>query len=140
IAIVDLTGRKVDGFIDVSPYQAPHGIQIDKTGSTIYVACDISRKLLVIDTTSRSIKAAIDTEGTGHWIAVLPDASKLYVANKNDRLFVSVIDLKTNKMVGKVPAPGGTQGIVASADGKYVVVADNAAPQLLVIDTKTDTV
>ena len=140
IAIVDLTGRKVDGFIDVSPYQAPHGIQIDKTGSTIYVACDISRKLLVIDTKSRSIKAAIDTEGTGHWIAVLPDASKLYVANKNDRLFVSVLDLKANKMVGKVPAPGGTQGIVASPDGKYVVVADNREPQLLVIDSKTDTV
>ncbi len=48
IAIVDLPSRKVDGTIDVSPYQAPHGIQIDDAG-TIYVTCDISRKLLVID-------------------------------------------------------------------------------------------
>lgn len=140
IAIVDLVSRKVDGIMDISPYQAPHGIQIDKTGDTIYVTCDLSRKVLVIDTKSRAIKAAIDTEGTGHWIAVLPDASKLYVANKNDRLFVSVLDLKTNKMVGKIPASNGTQGIVASPDGKYVVVADNSEPQILVIDTKTDTV
>jgi YVTN family beta-propeller protein len=140
IAIVDLPARKVDGIIDISPYQAPHGIQIDKTGATIYVTCDLSRKVLVIDTKSRSIKAAIDTEGTGHWIAVLPDASKLYVANKNDRLFVSVLDLKTNKMVGKIPAPNGTQGIVASPDGRYVIVADNSEPKLLVIDAKTDSV
>jgi YVTN family beta-propeller protein len=140
IAVVDLANRKVDQIIDVSPYIAPHGIQIDPTGSTIYVACDLSRKVLVIDTKSRSIKAAIDNEGTGHWIAVLPDASKLYVANKNDRLFVSVLDLKTNKMVGKIPAPNGTQGIVASPDGKSVIVADNSEPKLLVIDTKTDKV
>src|SRR5215471_1719032 len=140
IAVVDLANRKVDQIIDVSPYIAPHGIQIDPTGSTIYVACDLSRKVLVIDTKSRSIKAAIDTEGTGHWIAVLPDASKLYVANKNDRLFISVLDLKTNKMAGKIPAPNGTQGIVASPDGKSVIVADNSEPKLLVIDPKTDKV
>ncbi|HEY6345490.1 MAG TPA: hypothetical protein VIY49_28670 [Bryobacteraceae bacterium] len=140
IAIVDLAARKLEATIDISPYQAPHGIQIDKTGNTIYVTCDLSRKVLVIDTKSRAIKAAIDIEGTGHWIALLPDASKLYVANKNDRLFVSVLDLKTNKMVGRIPAPNGTQGIAASPDGNYVVVADNAAPELLVIDTKKDTV
>ncbi len=140
IAVVDLAKRSVDGFIDVSPYQAPHGIQIDKTGTTIYVTCDISRKVLVIDTKSRTIKAAIDNEGTGHWIAVLPDASKAYVTNKNDRLFVSVIDLKTNKLVGRVSAPGGTQGIAASPDGKLVAVSDSTKPDVFLIDTKTDMV
>ena len=139
IAIIDLVGKKVAGSIDVSPYQAPHGIQIDAAGK-IYVTCDLSRKLLVIDPAKRSIEAAIDTEGTGHWVAVLPDASKAYVANKNDKLFVSVIDLKTRKIVNRVPTPGGTQGIVASPDGKRVIVADNGAPQVLVIDTKTDMV
>jgi YVTN family beta-propeller protein len=132
-------GRMFFRRIDVSPYQAPHGIQIDAAGK-IYVTCDLSRKLLVIDPKKGLIEAAIDTEGTGHWVAVLPDASKAYVANKNDKLFVSVIDLKTRKIVNRIPAPGGTQGIVASPDGKRVIVADNGAPQVLVIDPKTDTV
>jgi YVTN family beta-propeller protein len=139
IAIIDLVNKKVAGSIDVSPYQAPHGIQIDAAGK-IYVTCDLSRKLLVIDPKKGMIEAAIDTEGTGHWVAVLPDASKAYVANKNDKLFVSVIDLKARKIVSRVPTPGGTQGIVASLDGKHVIVADNGAPQVLVIDTKTDMV
>src|SRR5215467_7771412 len=80
VAIIDLPTRTVTGMIDVSPYQAPHGIQIDNAGM-LYVTCDLSRRLLVIDPKKRTVEAAIDTEGTGHWIAVLPDASKAYVTN-----------------------------------------------------------
>ena len=137
IAIIDLESRKVAGTIDVSPYQAPHGIQIDDAGQ-IYVTCDLSRKLLVIDPKARSIEAALDTEGTGHWAAVLPDASKAYVVNKNDRLFVTVIDLKKRSIIARIPAPNGTEGIAASPDGKYVVAVDHSEPKLLVIDTRSD--
>jgi YVTN family beta-propeller protein len=100
----------------------------------------LSRKLLVIDPRKRSIVAAIDTEGTGHWAAVLPDGSKAYVANKNDRMFVTVIDLHSRKIIGRVPAPNGTEGIVASPDGKRVAVMDHAEPTVILIDTVTDTV
>jgi YVTN family beta-propeller protein len=139
IAIVDLDSRQVAGTIDVSPYQAPHGIQIDAAGK-IYVTCDLSRKLLVIDPKTRSIEAALDTEGTGHWAAVLPDASKAYVVNKNDKLFVTVIDLKKRAIVARIPAPNGTEGIVASPDGKHVVAVDHDEPKIFIIDTSTDTV
>jgi len=137
VAIIDLTTRQLAGTIDVSPYQAPHGIQIDAAGK-IYVTCDLSRKLLVIDPKTRSIEAAIDTEGTGHWIAVLPDASKAYVAAKNDRLFVAVIDLKKRSIIARIPAPNGIQGITASPDGKHVVANDLTEPKLLIINTATD--
>lgn len=139
IVIVDLVSRQLKGTIDVSPYQAPHGIQIDRSGM-LYVTCDLSRKLLVIDPNTRTIKAAIDTDGTGHWVALLPDASKAYIANKNDRPFISVIDLKKQQMVGRIPAPNGTQGIAASPDGTRVVAVDYGAPELLVIDTAKDEV
>ncbi len=139
IAIIDLESRKLAGTIDVSPYQAPHGIQIDESG-TIYVTCDLSRKLLVIDPKARSIVAALDTDGTGHWSAVLPDASKAYVANKNDRLFVTAIDLKKRAIIARIPAPNGTEGIAASPDGKWVVAVDHSEPKVLVIDPTSDTV
>src|SRR5580693_9258286 len=139
IAIIDLASRQVAGTIDVSPYQAPHGIQVDEAGK-IYVTCDLSRKLLVIDPKTRSIEAALDTEGTGHWAAVLPDASKAYVVNKNDKLFVTVIDLKKRAIVARIPAPNGTEGIVASPDGKHVVAVDHDEPKILVIDTSNDRV
>jgi DNA-binding beta-propeller fold protein YncE len=104
----------------------------------LYASCDVSRKLLIIDPKTRTIQASIDTEGTGHWAAVLPDGSKAYVANKDDRKFVSVIDLKVRKMIGQVPMPKGTQGITASPDGKRVIAIDFSDPKFYVIDTATD--
>ncbi len=139
ILIVDMVAGKVTGNIDVSPYRAPHGIQIDTKG-LLYVACDLDRKLLVIDPKKRAIEAAIDNEGTGHWLAILPDASKAYVTNKEDRPFVSVIDLKQRKIVGRIPVPGGTEGIAASPDGKRIVVMAHAEPTMVVIDPATDVV
>jgi DNA-binding beta-propeller fold protein YncE len=140
IEIVDIAARKIAGVIDVSPYRAPHGIQLDQRANILYVTCDLDRKLLAIDLKIRAIRKAIDTEGTGHWIGMLPDASKIYVANKNDKPFISVIDLKAGKMTGRVPAPNGTQGIAVSPDGRTVVAMDFSEPYLIVIDPATDTV
>ena len=139
IAVVDLSSKKMAGSIDVSPNQAPHGVQIDSKG-TLYVTCDLSRHVLIIDPVKRSIEATIDVEGTGHWIALLPNASKLYVANKTDKLFVSVVDVKQRKMIGRIPMPNGTEGIAASPDGKTVLAADHGEPYLAVISPATDTV
>jgi len=139
IAVIDLATHAVTRTIDISPYQAPHGLQVDADG-TLYAVCDLSRKLLVIDPRTLEVSSAIDTEGTGHWLAVLPDGSKAYVANKNDRPFVSVIDLKARKMIGKVPMPRGTQGITAAPDGKHVLAIDLAEPRIAIIDTRSDVV
>ena len=139
ITIVDLVSHTVTGTIDVSPYVAPHGIQIDAAG-TLYVTCDASRKLLIIDPKTRMIKDAIDTEGTGHWVAGLPNATKAYVEHKNDRPFVTVIDLKARKVVGHISVPNGTEGIAASTDGKRVMALDYKDPVLHVIDPVMDTI
>jgi DNA-binding beta-propeller fold protein YncE len=138
IAIVDLKSHQMLGSIDLSPYEAPHGIQIDASGR-LYVACDLSRKVLIVDPIERRIIAAIDVEGTVHRIALLPGSGKLYASNKDDRLFISVVDLKTRKMVGSVPMPNGTEGIVASPDGKVVLAADLKEPYVHVISTASDT-
>ena len=139
ILVLDLASRQVKATIDVSPYIAPHGVQVDSAGK-VYVTCDLSRKLLVIDPQTLKVEAAIDTEGTGHWLAVLPDGSKAYIANKNDKAFISVIDLRARKMMGRVAVPDGTQGITASPDGKRVLAVEFGKATLAVIDTATDTV
>jgi DNA-binding beta-propeller fold protein YncE len=139
IAIIDLASRQMTGTIDISPYIAPHGMAIDSHG-TLYVTCDLSRKLLIVDPRKKAIVAAIDTDGTGHFLAVLPNARKAYVANKNDRPFVTVIDLHTRSIVKRIPAPNGTQGIAASPDGKRVLFVDFKEPKLYVVDTSQDEV
>ena len=137
IVIVDLVTRSVSGTIDVAPNLAPHGLQVDSNGM-LYASCDLSRTLLVIDPQTRKIEATIDIGGAGHWSAVLADGSKAYIANKDDVPFVSVVDLHTHELVGRVPMPNGTQGITASPDGKRVLAMDFTEPRFYVIDTATD--
>jgi YVTN family beta-propeller protein len=137
--VIDMAERKVANVIDLSPYRSPHGVQVDEPGM-LYVTAELDRKVLVVDPRAGRIVATIDHEGAGHWLAVLPDGSKAYVANKDDKPFVSVLDLATRKQIGTVPMPRGTQGIAASPDGARVIAMDLARPEIAVIDTATDTV
>jgi YVTN family beta-propeller protein len=137
--VLDLAERKIAKVIDLSPYRSPHGVQIDANG-LVYVTAELDRKILVVDGAAGRIVATIDHEGSGHWLAVLPDGSKAYVANKDDKPFVSVLDLRTRTQVGTVPMPRGTQGITASPDGKRVIAMDLARPEIAVIDTSNDRV
>ena len=138
VAIVDMESTKVVGSIDVSPYRAPHGIQIGPDG-TIYVASDLDHKLLVIDPKARKVTKAIDTGGTTHWIGILPNGAKIYATNKNDP-FITVVDLKTGTVATKIDVPGGTEGIAVSPDGKRLIVMTHTNPGLAVIDPATDTI
>jgi YVTN family beta-propeller protein len=139
VLVVDMESMKVAASIDVSPYRAPHGIQIDNNG-TVYVTSDLDRKVIVIDPKTRKMTKAIDTGGNSHWIGILPDGSKIYATNKSDPPIVSVIDVKAGKMVSKIDVPGGTQGVAVSPDGKQVIVMASAEPTALVIDPAKDAI
>jgi YVTN family beta-propeller protein len=137
--VFDLAAQKVAKVIDLAPYRSPHGVQIDARG-LLYVTAELDRKILVVDPQAGRIVDTIDHDGSGHWVAVLPDGSKAYVANKDDRLFVSVLDLTSRKQIGSVPMPRGTQGVTASPDGKRAIAMDYSEPLMTVIDTATDAV
>jgi DNA-binding beta-propeller fold protein YncE len=139
VAVIDMESGKVAATIDVAPYRAPHGIQLGPDGM-IYVASDLDRKLLVLDPKTRKMTKAIETDGTTHWIGILPNGSKIYATNKNDGPFVSVIDLKAGKLANKIQVPGGTEGIAVSPDGKRVIVMARTEPGLVVIDPATDAI
>jgi DNA-binding beta-propeller fold protein YncE len=137
--VIDLAKRSVAKVIDLSPYKSPHGIQIAPDG-TLWVTAELDRKIVHVDPERGRVIEALDADGSAHWMAILPDGSKMYVANKADRLFVSVIDLRTKKLVARIPMPKGTQGIAASPNGRTVIAMDLAEPVMAVIDTKSDQV
>ena len=137
IAIIDLASRRMIGSIDVSPYRAPHGMQVDAAGR-LYVACDLDQKVLVIDPSSRRIEAAIDVGEAGHWIALAPQVGRVYVSGHGSQPFISVIDAQARRVIDRIPIEGGTMGISVSPDGRTVLAADARQPILHIISTRTD--
>ena len=135
VCIFDLKQRSHVGDIDLRPYIAPHTLKLGPDG-LIYITCENSAVVSVIDRTSHKVVDAIDSGSTnGHRLIIAPDGQRLYTENEEDGT-VSVIDLPNRKLLGKIETPRPLAGIAISADGRTVVAVDDAQPSLFLIDVE----
>ncbi|HEY1361756.1 MAG TPA: cytochrome D1 domain-containing protein [Xanthobacteraceae bacterium] len=134
LCIIDLARRARIGDIDLRPYIAPHTLKLGPDG-LIYITCENSAVVAVIDRASHTVVDAIDSGSTNaHRLIIAPDGRRLYTENEEDGT-VSVIDLPDRKLVGKIATPRPLAGIAVSADGRTVVAVDDGEPTLFLIDT-----
>jgi len=134
---IDCLRRERAAEIDLRPYIAPHTLKLGPDGF-IYITCENSAVVAVIDRTTNKVVDAIDSGSTnGHRLTISPDGKRLYTENEEDGT-VSVIDLPARKLLGKVKTPRPLAGIAISADGGTIVAVDDAEPTLFLIDTKSE--
>ena len=135
LCIFDLHKRAHIGTIDLRPYIAPHTLKLGPDG-LIYITCENSAAVAVIDRKTHTVVDAIDSGSTnGHRLIISPDGERLYTENEEDGT-VSVIDLPRRKLLGKIKTPRPLAGIAISADGRTVVAVDDAEPTLFLIDAE----
>src|SRR5215468_2863710 len=139
LCIIDLEKRAHVGDIDLTPYIAPHTLRLAPDGM-IYITCENSAVIAVIDRSTHKVIDAIDSGSTnGHRLVISPDGRRLYTENEEDGT-VSIIDLANRKLLGKVETPRPLAGIAISADGRTVVAVDDEQPTLFLIDTASESV
>jgi YVTN family beta-propeller protein len=135
LCIIDLKKRAHVGDIDLRPYIAPHTLRLAPDG-LIYITCENSAVVAVIDRSTQKVVDAIDSGSTnGHRLVISPDGQRLYTENEEDGT-VSVIDLPRRKLLGKIKTPRPLAGIAISADCRTLVAVDDAQPSLFLIDTE----
>jgi YVTN family beta-propeller protein len=135
LCVFDLHKRAHVATIDLDPYIAPHTLKLGPDGF-IYITCENSAKVAVIDRDRNRVIEAIDSGSTnGHRLIIAPDGKRLYTENEEDAE-ISVIDLPARKLLGKIKTPRPLAGITISADGGTVIAVDDAQPTLLLIDTQ----
>src|ERR1700728_3206779 len=135
VCVFDLHRRSLSATIDTSPYIAPHTLKLGPDG-LIYITCENSAVVAVIDRKTHKVVEAIDSGSTnGHRLIIAPDGQRLYTENEEDAT-VSVIDLPKRKLLGKIKTPRPLAGIAISPDGRTVVAVDDAQPTLFLIDTQ----
>src|SRR6185436_11046698 len=130
-----LVKRAHVGDIDLRPLIAPHTLKLGPDG-LIYITCENSAVVAVIDRATHRVVDAIDSGSTnGHRLIISPDGERLYTENEEDAT-VSVIDLRKRKLLGKIKTPRPLAGIAISADGRTVVAVDDGEPTLFLIDAQ----
>ncbi len=139
IALFDLKARRHMGDFSTYPDLAPHGLRWGAQGQ-LYCVCENSGVVLEMDVKTGAIGHVIEVgSNKAHRIEVLPDGSKLYTENEEDAS-ASVIDLGSRKRIGEIDTPGALAGIGLSPDGETLILVDATTPQILVVDTATDTI
>jgi len=135
LCVFDLHKRAHVATIDLRPYIAPHKLKLGPDGF-IYITCENSAVVAVIDRKTNEVVGAIDSGSTnGHRLVIAPGGQRLYTENEEDAT-VSVIDLPNRKLLGKIKTPRPLAGIAISPDGGTVVAVDDAQPTLFLIDTQ----
>ncbi len=139
LSVVDLMTRRHVADIDLSPYVAPHGLQIGPDG-LLYITCENSSVVALVDLAENRVVGAIETgSANSHRLAIAPDGRWLYTENEQDAS-ISVIDLPGRKLVRQVATPRPLAGLAISPDGKLLVAVDDEEPTLLLIDSSSFTV
>jgi DNA-binding beta-propeller fold protein YncE len=139
LCIIDLERRARLGDIDLHPYIAPHTLKLGADG-LIYITCENSAVIAVIDRFTHKVVEAIDSGSTNaHRLVLSPDGRRLYTENEEDAS-VSVIDLQKRELVRQIKTPRALAGIAISADGRIVVAVDDEQPYLFLIDVEEQNV
>ncbi len=139
LAIIDLGKKEHVGFIDIAPYQAPHGLAWDANGR-LWVTVDKSSHVLCINPETGKIEAAVDCNTDGcHWVVSTQHGKKIYTSNK-DTDNLCVIDPQSRNLIKRIGVPNGTEGIDSSHNGNWIYTSDHKLPRLLIIDTGKDEV
>ena len=140
IAVIDLATKKFEGFIEIAPFLAPHGLMFDKAG-LLWATAESSHALVYIDPKRGVVLGHVETESLRtHFMAANADGSKLYVPHRQLN-FMSVVDTATKQVTKRIPDfRYECQGVCAAPDGNRIYQASSARPEISIIDPVTDTV
>jgi DNA-binding beta-propeller fold protein YncE len=133
LSVVDLVTRRHVADVDLSPYTAPHGLQIGPDG-LLYVTCEDSGVVALVELANNRVVGAIETGSiNSHRLVITPDGRWLFTENEEDAS-ISVIDLPGRRLVRQVETPHRLSGLAISPDGKLLVAVDDEEPALVLID------
>jgi YVTN family beta-propeller protein len=117
-------------------YLSPIEMLLSPDGRLLYVVCESSDEVRVVDTQSDKVVATVPVGHVPRGIASSSDGGLLYVTNAwSDN--VSVIDTAQNKVVQTLPAGFEPTGIVVDRRGATLYVANRLSSDVSVIDLKT---
>jgi YVTN family beta-propeller protein len=117
-------------------YLSPLEMALSRDGHQLYVVCQASDELRVVDIDSGKVAAVVPLGRAPRGITLSPDRTQIYVTNSTDDT-VSVIDVATLRVTRTLPTGFEPAGIVTDRTGETLYVANRLSGDISVIDVKT---
>jgi YVTN family beta-propeller protein len=114
-------------------YKNPVNLAFRPDGREVWVACEASGSVAVVDAATRAKVAEVTVGGQATDVAFSPDGTRAYVTSRlNDS--VSVIDVATREVVQAIPVADEPHGVAVDPAGKTLFVLGTAFDAVSIVD------
>ena len=117
-------------------YASPLEIVVSPDGARLYVLCQDTREVRVLDAAKFTPIKSIPVGRTPRGIALSHGGDRLYVTNSWDDT-LSVIDTRQLAVIATWPVGGEPSGVVSNPAGKQIFVANRVTNDIAVLDAQT---
>lgn len=117
-------------------YLSPGELAMSSDGTRLYVVCEKSDELLVLDTTTGSVMKRVPVGHQPRGISLSGDGKRIYIANSWIDT-VAVIDADKLEVVGSIATGFEPTSAVIDREGKTLYVANRLSNDISVIDVES---
>lgn len=136
-SLMDASPQFASDPADSSPrYLNPLALKLSPDGKRLYVVCEASDVVLVVDTGTRRVIGRVKVGRKPEGIAISPDGKILYVSNEWNNT-VSEIDAASLRVLRTLETGWGPVGLTTDRAGKYLYAANTLGDNISVIDLAT---
>ncbi len=114
-------------------YKTPFNLAITRDGTRLYVACEASNSLMVVNPKTKHILKEIAINEQPHYVALSPDESEAYVTNRGSDN-VSVIDTRTYQVLSTITVGDEPHEIAMNPEGTILYVTNAGSYDVSVVD------
>lgn len=130
---VNHTKWKGDGTETAIEYKTPLNIAITRDGRRLFVPCEASNSLLVVDPHAGKVVAEVEVGSQPHHAALSPDEELVYVSNRGSDN-VSIVDTKTYEVTGTIAVGDEPHEMVTDVTGFILYVTNAGSCDVSVVD------
>ena len=117
-------------------YKTPLNMALSPDGMEIYVACEASHTVIVVNVEKLKKIAEIKVGHHPTDVTFGPDGARAYVSNRLDDT-ISVIDVSSRNVIATLAVGDEPHGVLTDTSGKYLYVLNTSSDSISVIDTST---
>jgi len=121
---------------DVEKYASPLEVLHSPDGARLYVLCQGSEEIRVLDAASYAVVKSIAVGRVPRGFSLSPDGARLFVTNSWDDT-LSVIDTKTLAVTATWPVGAEPSSVVEDRAGKRLYVANRISNDVAVLNAQT---
>jgi YVTN family beta-propeller protein len=117
-------------------YKTPLNMALSPDGKEIYVTCEASHTVIVVNVRDLQKVAEIEVGHHPTDVTFSPDGTRAYVSNRLDDT-VTIIDVPSRTVFTTIDAGDEPHGVLTDTSGRHLYVLNTSSDSISVIDTNT---